>query len=362
MTDQIQVPCTIMRGGSSRGPYFLADDLPDDWPTREKIVLAVMGSGDSQQINGVGGGTSLTSKSAIVSKSDHPDADIDYLFMQVSIEEQKIDIGPSCGNILSGAVPFAIESGLVEIKENETLVRVRNLNTDSFIEVTVKTPDGELEYEGDASIDGVPGTGSPIVLNFLDVCGTKTGKLFPTGNERDVYEGIEVSCVDASMPMVLIKAESLNKTGHESKAVLDADEALLSQVERIRLAAAIDMGFGDVTGNVIPKVGLLSKPQFDGTITSRYFVPQNCHASHSVTGAICISVATVHKKTIISDLIETPIGSLTDIRIEHPSGKIDLILKMEKEGSAIDILSVGLIRTAKKIMEGVVTIPKKAIL
>ena len=362
MTDQIKVPCTIMRGGSSRGPYFLANDLPDDWPSQEKIVLAVMGSGDSQQINGVGGGTSLTSKSAIVSKSNHPNADIDYLFMQVSIKDQKIDIGPSCGNILSGAVPFAIESGLVAAENGETLVRVRNVNTDSFIEVTVQTPNGVVEYEGDASIDGVPGTAAPIVLNFLDVCGTKTGKLFPTGNTRDVYEGIEVSCVDASMPMVLIKAESLQKTGYESKDELDTDAALLAKIERIRLAAALDMGFGDVTGKVIPKVGLLSKPQSDGTITSRYFVPQNCHASHSVTGAICISVAAVHKKTIIGDLIDTPSNETNSIRIEHPSGKIDLILKMKQDAETIDILSVGLIRTAKKIMQGTVSISKKVIL
>ena len=273
MAHQTAIPCTMMRGGTSRGPYFLANDLPRDPTLREQVLMAVMGSGNAQQIDGIGGGTSISSKVAIVSVSNHPQADIDYLFAQVSVDDMSVDLAPSCGNILSGVGPFAIESGLVNTSLDETLVRVRNVNTDSLIEVVVKTPNGQVEYDGNTAIDGVEGTAAPILLNFLDVAGTKTGKLLPTGNPRDNIDGIEISCVDAAVPMVLIPASALGKQGNETKEDLDNDPELLARIEKIRREASWKMGLGDATGKVIPKVALLSKPRNKGTITSRYLSP-----------------------------------------------------------------------------------------
>jgi len=357
MTIQTKIPCVIMRGGTSRGPYFLANDLPIDWQSRKEILIAAMGAGDQLQVNGIGGGNSLTSKAAIISKSAHSDADIDYLFVQVAIEDLAVDISPSCGNILSGAAPLAIELGLVLPTQGETTVRVRNVNTDTLIEVVVQTPNGFVQYDGNATIDGVPGSGSPILLKFLDVAGSKTASLLPTGSARDTFDGVEVSCVDASMPMVLIATTSLGKTGWESKAELDADNQLLAKIERIRLQASLKMGLGDATGKVIPKVGLLSAPQHGGTITSRYFVPQNCHTSHSVTGAICVSVSCMIPGSITQDIIEQPKNDIQDIVVEHPKGKIDLVLESSSIEQGFDVKSAGLMRTARMLFKGEVHIP-----
>jgi hypothetical protein len=304
------------------------------------------------QIDGIGGGSTLTSKAAIVSRSDHPDADIDYLFAQVSVDEARVDISPSCGNILAGVGPFAIEAGLVPAQEGETRVRVRNLNTDSFIETLVQTPNGVVEYDGDASIDGVEGTGAPIVLNFLDVAGSKTGKLLPTGNLRDRFAGVEVSCVDAAVPMVLIPAQALGKNGTETKAELDGDSELLARIEAIRREASWKMGLGDAAGKVIPKVALLARPQRGGTITSRYFVPHNCHAAHAVTGAICVASCVALPGSITDELVERPRGDRQEIRIEHPSGRIDLVLQVNATPSGPQIQRAGLIRTARKLFQG----------
>ncbi|ASM49625.1 hypothetical protein PESP_a1519 [Pseudoalteromonas espejiana DSM 9414] len=359
MTIQKKIPCVIMRGGTSRGTYFLANDLPREWEKRKEILTAAMGSGDPLQVNGVGGGNSLTSKAAIISRSTDPDADIDYLFAQVSIEQNEVDITPSCGNILSGAAPLAIEYGLVTANDGETRVRVKNVNTNTLIEVVVQTPNGFVEYEGDATIDGVPGSGAPILLKFFDVCGTKTGELLPTGSARDTFDGVEVSCVDAAMPMVLIPAQSLGVKGSESKQELDANSELLQKIESIRLQASLKMGLGDATGKVIPKVGLLSVPQFGGTITSRYFVPQNCHTSHSVTGAICVSVSCMLPGSVAYDLITPQTSNQQSIVVEHPSGKIDLLLEGSFENNTLDIKSAGLMRTARMLFKGEVHIPAK---
>ncbi len=352
MSAQKKIPCTIMRGGTSRGTYFLASDMPALNINRQRILTAVMGSGDALQVNGIGGGSTLTSKAAIISASECADADVDYLFAQVGIEDETVDMGPSCGNILSGAAPFAIEAGLVNAADGVTTVRVRNVNTDSYIHVQVNTPGGVVDYEGNTRIDGVPGSGAPVVLQFLDVCGTKTGKLFPTGQLRDVFDGIDVSCVDASMPMVLMAAESLGKTGYETKAELDADADLLNRIESIRLQAGEAMGFGDVTGQVIPKVGLLAPPANGGSISNRYFVPANCHASHSVTGAICVSVASVVPGTVADGMALFEAGKQVTIRLEHPSGSMDLVLDLEVSGDDVGVTRVGLIRTARRVFDG----------
>jgi len=357
MKKQTAIPCTIMRGGTSRGPYFLASDLPQERSVQEAVLSAAMGSGNVMQIDGVGGGYTLTSKTAIVAPSSHPDADVDYLFAQVSVEETSVDVGPSCGNILSGVGPFAIEKGLISAQDGETTVRVRNLNTNSFIEVVVKTEQGEVVYEGDTAIDGVPGTSAPVILNFLDVAGSKTGTLLPTGNVRDLIDGIEVSCVDAAVPMVLFKASDLGVTGWESKAELDANTALLERMEKIRRQASLLMGLGDAEGKVIPKMALLAPPRFGATLTSRYFVPHNCHASHAVTGAICVASACVQQGSIASDLVALDDSDTQPICIEHPSGKIDVVLGLERSSDEVAIRRAGLVRTARKIMEGALYVP-----
>lgn len=352
MKKQTAIPCTLMRGGTSRGPYFLASDLPQERTLQDQVLSAAMGSGNAMQINGVGGGSTLTSKTAIVAPSSHPDADIDYLFAQVSVEETRVDVGPSCGNILAGVGPFAIEKGLVVAQEGETTVRVRNLNTNSFIEVVVKTEQGEVVYDGDTTIDGVPGTAAPVILNFLDVAGSKTGTLLPTGRVRDRIDGIDVSCVDAAVPMVLFKASDLGVTGQESKAELDANAELLARMEAIRRQASVMMGLGDAEGRVIPKMALLSPARFGGTLTSRYFVPFNCHGAHAVTGAICVASACVLEGSVAHDLVSLDDGDSQPISIEHPSGKIDVVLELERLSDQISIRRAGLVRTARKIMDG----------
>ncbi|MES9935205.1 MAG: 4-oxalomesaconate tautomerase [Sedimenticola sp.] len=354
---QTAIPCTLMRGGTSRGPYFLAADLPADEVARDQVLLSAMGSPDIRQIDGIGGATPVTSKVAILSPSDHPEADIDYLFAQVSIEQARVDTAPSCGNILSGVGPFAIENGLVEASNGETLVRIRNVNTDSLIDAIVQTPGGEVEYEGSTAIDGVPGTAAPVLLNFKEIVGSKTGALLPTGNLKDMVDGVEVSCVDVSVPMVLIAASSLGKSGHESKAELDGDEAFLERLESIRRAAAHLMGMGDVSGKVVPKVGLLSSPVEGGNITSRYFVPASCHPSHAVTGAICVSVATALKGSVAGDMASHEEDLPSQCVIEHPNGRIAISLNLETEGDLVNVISAGVVRTARKLFSGQVFVP-----
>ena len=354
---QTAIPCVMMRGGTSRGPYFRASDLPVDAETRDRVLLAAMGSPDERQIDGIGGATTLTSKVAIVSPSDHPGVDVDYLFAQVSIEQAFVDTAPSCGNMLSGVGPFAIDRGYVVAQDSETLVRIRNVNTASLIDAIVQTPGGQVDYEGDTAIDGVPGTAAPVILNFKDVVGSKTGALLPTGNVRDVVAGIEVSCIDVAMPMVIMAATALGKTGYESKAELDADKEFFTQLESIRLAAARLMGLGDVRGKVIPKVGLLAKPRNGGNITSRYFVPTACHAAHAVTGAICLAVCTALKGAVADGLAQYEDDLPSQCVIEHPSGQIAVALDLALDNGQLQVNSAGVVRTTRKLFAGEVYVP-----
>ncbi len=232
------IPCLLMRGGTSKGPYFLADDLPPDPAARDRVLLAVMGSPHVRQIDGIGGGDSLTSKVVIVGRSARPGIDIDYLFAQIAVGEGGVDTAPNCGNMLAGVGPFAIERGLVRAADPQTTVRIFNVNTGKVIEAVIQTPGGSVTYDGDARIDGVPGHGAPIVLNFLDAAGAKTGKLLPTGQPIDLIDGIEVSCVDLSSPLVFVAAAALGKTGYETKRELDGDPELLARLEALRQRAA----------------------------------------------------------------------------------------------------------------------------
>jgi 4-oxalomesaconate tautomerase len=356
------IPCVLMRGGTSKGPVFLASDLPAEPAARDRVLLSVMGSPDVRQIDGVGGGNTLTSKVVIVSRSSRPGIDIDYLFAQVSVEKNTVDTTPNCGNMLSVVGPFAIERGLIQAADPVTGIRIFNINTRKVIESVVQTPGGRVTYDGDAQIDGVPGTGAAIALNFLDAAGAKTGKLLPSGNIIDLIDGIEVSCVDFSTPVVFLAARAVGKTGHETKQELDVDQGLLATLGRIRQQAGLLMGMGDVSGQVLPKIVLLSPPRQGGSIASRYFVPWNCHAAHAVTGALCVAAATAIPGSVASSLVRSEPGCERTITIEHPAGKLETRIQLERQQhtSLPTIRRAGIIRTARPLLSGVAYIPDTA--
>lgn len=351
------IPCMIMRGGTSRGPFIHMNDLPESVEARTEVLLDLMGSGHPLQVDGIGGGNSLTSKVAIVGRSSRQDADVDYLFAQVDVIERRVDYTPNCGNMLSAVGPFAIETGLVAPTYGETRVRVFNLNTQRIIECVVPTPRGRVEYEGETCISGVPGRAAGIRLSFLDVAGAKTGALLPTGQALEWIDGVEVSCIDAATATVLILAADLGVDGHADPAVLDADGALLARLECIRLEAGRRMGMGDVSGSVLPKPILLSPARHgDATLCARYFVPQRCHKALAVTGAIALGAAVNVPGSLAQRLAldsgRTEAGrTLEAVRIEHPSGHLDLQVEL-RGGNPLDIARVSLIRTARKIMDG----------
>lgn len=357
MAGQTAIPCTMMRGGTSRGPYFLARELPADEPARDRVLLAAMGSPDHRQIDGMGGATTLTSKVAIVSPSAHDWAQVDYLFAQVSVERAFVDYGPTCGNMLAGVGPFAIDRGLVAADDPRTVVHIRNVNTDSLIEAVVETPGGRVEYDGGAVIDGVPGSAAPILLNFMEVVGSKTGALFPTGSRRERILGVAVSCVDAAMPMVLAAAEDMGVRGDEGKEELDANRALLDKLEAVRLAAGERMGLGDVRGQVIPKFGILSRPRRGGAVTSRYFTPADCHAAHAVSGAICVGSAALASGTVVEGIAEVTDARSQRVEVEHPSGSITVAFELDGTGDDFALRKAGVVRTARKLFQGQLFVP-----
>ena len=360
MIDLVGIPCIFMRGGTSRGPFFNAAHLPADIPTRDRVLLAAMGSPDVRQIDGLGGADTLTSKVAIVSKSSRPGVDIDYLFAQVNVTKPIVDTSPSCGNMLAGVAPFAIETGLFPAKDGETRVMIFNVNTEARIEAIVQTPGGRMQYEGRARIDGVPGTAAPVVLNFMDVVGSISGAMLPSGKVRDTIEGIEVSCIDVAMPMIMMRASDFGLTGIEGRAEIDGNKALLARIETIRREAGRRMGFGDVAEKVIPKVGLLSPPRgAEGTITSRYLTPHALHAAHAVTGAVCVATACALEGSIAHELARPDTANPRTIWIEHPSGQVDVRLATTGKGANMDVVA-GTLRTARPIMRGEVLVPKRA--
>jgi hypothetical protein len=357
MRDQIAIPCIFMRGGTSRGPYFLASDLPADRAERDRVLLAAMGSPDPRQIDGIGGATTLTSKVAIVSKSAQPGCDVDYLFAQVDVAKPLVDTAPSCGNMLAGVGPFAIERGLVRAVDGKTRVMIYNVNTQSRIEAIVETPGGEVAYTGDARIDGVPGTAAPIVLNFMDVVGSVTGKMLPTGNLVDRIDGVDVTCIDVAMPMILLRAADLGLAGTEGKEAFDGDKTRMARIEKIRLQAGRMMGLGDVSEKVVPKVGVLSAPTQGGTITSRYLTPHALHAAHAVTGGVCVASACALEGTIAHELAAPDGANPRTVLIEHPSGNIDVLLTVSGKGAEMSVVA-GTLRTARLLMRGEIMVPR----
>lgn len=356
---QTKIPCVIMRGGTSRGPFLLLDDLPTDPATRDEVLLAIMGSPHEIQVDGIGGSHSVTSKVAMISKSKRPDADVDYFFAQVQIHEKFVDTKPTCGNMLVAVGPFAIDAGLVPAQDGETRVRIYSVNTEALVEAIVQTPGGVVQYEGDASIDGVPGTAAPVGINFQDAIGSVTGKLLPTGKPLDVIDGVEVSCVDIAMPIVMMRAADMGKTGYETAVELDADRALMARMETIRRKAGVLMGMGDVSKNVVPKIALLAPPRNGGTISSRYFVPETCHKSHPVTGTVCISAACAIPGTLAAQIAPLKPAPQGMVRIEHPSGLILIDLDADFSNGKQELRRAALVRTARRIFEGMVSVPSK---
>ncbi|WP_313385894.1 4-oxalomesaconate tautomerase [Pantoea sp.] len=354
----LKIPCVLMRGGTSKGPVILASDLPADIAERDAVLLALMGAGHELEIDGIGGGAPQTSKVAIVSPSESPDADVDYLFVQVMVNERRVDTTPNCGNMLSAVGPFAIEKGLVNAQHPVTTVRIRNLNTGTLVDAEIQTPQGDVSYEGDTHIDGVPGTAAPVGLTFLNSAGCKTGKLLPTGHASDVIKGVAVTCIDMAMPMVLIDAASLGKSGGETPAELDGDRPFMARLETIRRQAGAAMGLGDVSGKVIPKPVLLSKPAAGGTIRARYFMPHNCHKSLAITGSIGIATATLIEGSVANKIVAPQPGARNNAltHIEHPGGKISVSLL--KQGDEIEKTRAAVIRTSRKLFEGDVCVPE----
>ncbi len=349
------IPCVLMRAGTSRGPFFLREWLPQDEVQRDEALIGAIGASDLLQLDGVGGGSTLTSKVAIVSRSDEPGCDVDYMFAQVGVGQRSVDTRPNCGNMLSGVAPFAIEQGLVDAEDGETTVRVFNVNTRSRIDVTVQTPGGQVIYDGDTHIDGVAGSAAPIRLNFLDAWGAVTGSLFPTGNRIDRIGGIEATCIDAAMPLMIVRARDLGVAGSETPVELDAKASLLERLEAMRREAGAMMGLGDVSQSVIPKPVLVSAGDNDRSLTSRYFTPRRCHASHAVTGAIGVATAFALPGTVASHP-EAIVGQCR-IAVLHPQGSIEVDVEVQGQGDEARIERAALVRTARKIMQGELHLP-----
>ena len=337
------IPSVMMRGGTSRGLFFRREDLPADQEGIADILLSAMGSYDPTQIAGVGGATSLTSKVAIVGPSAETGIDIDYLFAQVGTRDPVVDFAPTCGNMLAGVGPFAIESGMIAAKEGETTIRIRSVNTGAIVEACIQTPNCRVTYEGDTAIDGVPSTAAPIILNFCDAIGSKTGALFPTGKHSETIDGVEVSLVDATMPAMILRAQDIGKTGYETARDLDEDRMTFSRLESMRREAGIRMGLNDVSESVVPKIMLVAAPRNGGTVTSRYLVPDRTHAAHAVTGAVTLAHCVATPGTITESVIKAPLALPAEIQIEHPSGMLGILLNNA---------TAGVIRTARRLFAG----------
>lgn len=355
---QTGIPCSIFRGGTSKGPFFLSRDLPADIATRDRVLLAVMGSPDPRQIDGLGGADPLTSKVAVVGPPTRPDADVDYLFLQVVVDEARVDASQNCGNMLAGVGPFAIEQGLVPITGDLTRVRIHMVNTKSIAVAAVQTPNGGVRYEGDARIDGVPGTAAPIPIDFLDVAGSSCGALLPTGKARDVIEGVDATCIDNGMPVVVMRAKDFGKTGYETPEALEADAGLKERVEAIRLVAGRRMNLGDVAHKTVPKMCLVAPPQHGGAISTRNFIPHRVHKAIGVFGAVSVATACVLPGSVAAEVAGiTDPRAVKSLDVEHPTGFFTVYMDVTIENGVAAVRRAALLRTARKLMDGQVYVP-----
>jgi 4-oxalomesaconate tautomerase len=340
-----------MRGGTSKGGYFLRDDLPADTSARDAFLLGVMGSPDPRQIDGMGGADPLTSKVAVVSKSAREGIDVDYLFLQVFVDQAIVSDAQNCGNILAGVGPFAIERGLVAASGDETRVAIFMENTGQVAVAAVQTPGGVVTYRGEAAIDGVPGTHAPVPLEFRDTAGSSCGALLPTGNAVDVVDGVAVTLIDNGMPCVVMKAADVGVTGYEDRETLDADTALKARIEAIRLAVGERMNLGDVSAKSVPKIMLVAPPRNGGAVTVRSFIPHRAHATIGVLGAVSVATACLIEGSPAAEVAQVPEGARKTLSVEHPTGEMSCVLETDETGA---VTSAALLRTARKLMDGIV--------
>ena len=347
----ISAPCMWMRGGTSKGGYFLRDDLPADPASRDAFFLAVMGSPDPRQIDGMGGADPLTSKVAVVSKSAREGIDVDYLFLQVFVDQAIVTEAQNCGNILAGIGPFAIERGLVAANGDETRVAIYMENTGQVAVANVQTPGGAVTYAGDAVIDGVPGSHAPIPLEFRDTAGSSCGALLPTGNAVDIIEGVACTLIDNGMPCVVFKAEAVGASGYEDRDSLDANLELKARIEAIRLIAGPMMNLGDVREKSVPKMMLVAPPRAGGAVCVRSFIPHRAHATIGVLGAVSVATACLVAGSPAAEVAVVPEGARKLLSVEHPTGEMSCVLEVSAEG---EVTTAALLRTARKLMDGIV--------
>jgi 4-oxalomesaconate tautomerase len=343
--------CMWMRGGTSKGGYFLKDDLPADAMERNAFLLSIMGSPDPRQIDGMGGADPLTSKVAVISKSERDGIDVDYLFLQVFVDEAIVSDAQNCGNILAGVAPFAIERELIAAKDGETAVTIFMENTGQVAVATVQTPGGKVKYSGEAKIDGVPCMHAPIPLEFRDTAGSSCGALLPTGNAFDVIDGIPVTLIDNGMPCVVMKAADVGISGYEDREWLDANTELKARIEAIRLAVGERMNLGDVREKSVPKMMIVAPPREGGAITVRSFIPHRAHATIGVLGAVSVATACLVKGSVAADVSTIASGMRKILSIEHPTGEVSCVLEFDNDGV---VVSAALLRTARKLMDGII--------
>lgn len=367
---QTAIPCLLMRGGTSKGPFFKATDLPADTATRDRVLLAALGSPDKRQIDGIGGAHPLTSKVGIVSVGQRPGIDLDFLFAQLQPDKDTVDTTPNCGNMLAAVVPFALETGLVQPQGDTSTYRVLTLNTDMACDITVQTPLGpdgrrRVEYAGEARIDGAPGSSAPITINFLDTAGSVCSGLLPTGQVRDrvkvAAEGIEpfeidVTCIDNGMPLVIFKASDLGRTGYESVAEMNADTELKARIEALRLQVSLTMGLGDVAKKNYPKMTLIAPPRDGGSLTTRSFIPHVCHDAIGVLAAVTVATACVLEGSVCEGVAVVPAGARKQVSVEHPTGEFSVSLQTDPANPQ-NVTEAALLRTARLLMRGEVLVP-----
>ena len=345
------IPCMWMRGGTSKGGFFLASDLPADTAERDAFLLAAYGSPDARQIDGMGGAHPLTSKVAVVKPSEREGVDVDYLFLQVFVDQAIVTDAQNCGNMLAGVGPFAIERGLVTAADGETQVSIYMENTGQTAIATIATPGSTVTYQGEAKIDGVPGTSAAIPLVFKDTAGSSCGALLPSGNAVDVIEGVEVTMIDNGMPCVVMRASDMGIAGTETCAELEANETLRAKLEAIRLACGPRMNLGDVTKKSVPKMTMVSAATDGGAISTRTFIPHRCHEAIGVLGAVSVATACLLPGSPAAALAAIPDGSRKSLAIEHPTGEMTVIAEMNPDGS---MDNAGILRTARKLFDGVI--------
>ena len=341
------IPCLWMRGGTSKGAYFLATDLPADPIARDALLLRIMGSPDPRQIDGIGGADPLTSKVAILAPATRPDADVDYLFLQVFVDRPLVSDAQGCGNILAGVGPAAIERGLVPISGEVTAVRIHMMNSGQVATARIATPHGRVDYAGATVIDGVPGSHAAVALMFQNIAGSMCGALLPTGRPVDVVDGVDVTLIDNGMPCVILRAADLGVSGRETRDELDADGALKARLEAIRLEAGSLMSLGDVAEKSVPKMTLVSRPMAGGTISTRSFIPHRCHATIGVFAAVSVATACVLPGSPAAALAVLPADGR--FLIEHPTGAAEVLIERDGNGQ---VTGAGTLRTARKLFDG----------